>query len=225
MVIILKKGLLIIIVLLLLVGCKKNEEVNENSESNEPEKFVLKKKVDSKDYIVLSKVREVFLGNTLYELNNLEINIESEDVDNINLEIKTFINNTSKNYELNNNLLVHGNVVDYEYYMNSKYLSVIVKYYYYVNGSKGEESDMVFNLSLETGKNIDNSELLKEFNLTEDELFKLLESKIESEDVLYSLSSIKNNGYKLFVNNDSKLGIIYNETDDETSIRKELIFD
>lgn len=220
-----KKFILILICLILLVGCKKKEEEIKVNNEDKEEVFILKKKDTNKDYIYFDKVREVNVDNNDYVLNNLVINIVSDEVDNVNLEIKSFINNSNRNYMVDNNKLVNGNVIDYEYYMNDKYLSVILKYYYYVRGQKGEENDKVYNIDLETGKVVNDEDLLKKFNLNEDKLYEELEKKIVSDDILYSLANIKNDGYQLYVNNDNKLGIIYSEVNDEEIIRKELILD
>ena len=218
-----KKLLIILICLLLLVGCKKEEK--KDIPDDKSEEFVLKKKDDSKEYITFNEIRKLKIADEEYVLKNLEINIISDDIDNINLEIRTFVNNSNKNYILDNNELTSGNIIDYDYYMNDNYLSIIQKYYLYVNGIKGEENDNVYNINLKTGKIISNDDLLKQFNLDEEKLYDKLEKSIISEDVLYTLLNIKNNGYKLFVNNDGKLGIIYYEINDEESIKKELILD
>ena len=220
-----KKILLILFCLLLLVGCKKVDKVIEEDKVKQEEQFTLKKKDNNKDYVYFDDVRNVLINDEEYILKNLVVNIVSSDVDNVNLEIKTFINNSSKNYVLSNNKLVNGNVVDYEYYIGNKYLSVILKYYYYVNGVMGEDNDLVYNISLENGKVLSNEDLLKIYNLSEEKLFTKIENNIDSEDVLYSLSNIKQNGYQLYVNSDEKLGVIFNEVNDDKGIRKELILD
>lgn len=218
-----KKLGILLLCLLLLTGCNKKKEEDVVSSNEVEEQFVLKKKDESKDYVSLIPLRNIEVDNTEYVLNNLEINIDSSDIDNVNLEIKTFVNNSNKNYVVSDNRLVNGTVVNYEYWMSNKYLSIIQKYYLYVDGIKGEENDNVYNISLETGKVISNQDLLKLFELDENKLFEKLENEIESEDTLYTILNIKNNGYKLFVNSDNQLGIIYYEATDEESIRKELI--
>ncbi len=217
-----KKLLLVSVCLILLVGCNKKENKVDTIDDKEY-KFVLKKKDDSKEYIIFNEVRKLNVDDEEYILKNLEVNVISDDIDNINLEIKTFVNNSNKNYVLSNNKLISGNVIDYDYYMNEKYLSIIQKYYLYVDGIKGEENDNVYNINLDTGQIISNNDLLKEFGLDEEKLYDRLEKSIISEDVLYTLLNIRNSGYKLFVNNDNQLGIIYYEVNDEESIRKELI--
>ncbi len=217
-----KKVFLIIVCLFMIVGCKDTKKDLETNEDKET-KFELKKLDESKDYVYLIDNRTFKLDNKDYLIQTLNINLNSDDVSNINLEIKTFVNNSIKNAVLDNNNLKQGNVISYKYYVTKDYISVIQNYYFYVNGIKGEDKSNVYVISLIDGKRLSNNKLLEIYSLDEDKLYEMLESIIDSEDVLYTISNIKNHGYDLYVNNDNKLCMIYDEVTDEYSEKKELI--
>lgn len=222
----LKKLLLILFFLLILGGCKKNEAVIDNNIDNAEEKFVLEKNDENKDFIYLENYRELKLvdGST-YLLQNAVINIKSEDVLNVNLELSSFVKKSFKDMVIDGNVLKQGNIVGYTNSNTSKYVSVIQKYYPYINGVMGEEKTNVYVVSKETGRIVSKEEILKDYGYSEDSFFEKLENKLDSEDVLYTMMNIKNNGYDLYINNESRLVAIYYEVSEDESIRKELILD
>ncbi len=216
-----KKILIIFICLLILVGCAKN---NEKKEINNIEKeFILEKKDIEKDYVYLNNYKTISYDDIIYEIKNLVINIKSEDAENVNLELRSFVNKSYKEMEFKDEKLIKGNIINYDYYVNDKYISIIQRYYPYINGLKGEEQDNVYVISLETGKVINNKEILKKYDYSEEELYEMLENKVNSEDILFTILNIKNNGYKLFIDDNDKLNIIYEEIDNDDSIKKELV--
>lgn len=215
-----KRILIIFLCLFLLSGCKDkvlDEEVNEPVEN-----YILEKVDNEKDIVYRSNYKKLVYEEKEYNLDNVILNIKSEDADNINLEIRSFVNRSYKDMELNDNILIRGNIIDYDYYITDKYVSIIQRYYPYINGTIGEEEDNVYVISLETGKLLDNKKILEIYNYNEEQLFTILENKIDSEDILYTIMNIKNNGYKLYIKED-KLNVIYYEKSDDDSIRKELV--
>lgn len=200
-------------------GLKDNKNVDDNQDND----FILEKVDNEKDYVYLTKYKSITYDNEEYELNNLIINIKSEDVDNINLELKSFVIKSFKDMEISDGVLKNGNIINYDYYMSDKFISVIQRYYPYIDSIVGEEEDNVYVISLDTGKTINNEDIIQYYQYDEDYLMEMIEEKTDSDDIAFTMMNIKNNGYKLYINDKDKLCVIFNEIDDNQSIRKELV--
>lgn len=218
-----KKVLLVFICLLLLVGCKEDIKTESKENTTIVEEFKIEKIDASKDYVYLSKYKEVFLGGENYLFEYPVINIKGDNIDNVNLELKSFIINSYKEATINDGRFVEGKVINHKYYVTDKYISIVETYYEYIDGIVGEKFDNVYVVSLDTGKVVDNSGVLNSYNYTEDDFYALLENTIESDDIPFTLMNIKSNGYKLYIDNDDKLNIIYYEVTNDEEIRKELV--
>ena len=216
-----KKVLLLFICISLLVGCGKEDKVDTPKIINE--EFVLEKADKDKEYVYFNNYKEVTMSTGTYVYKYPVINIKSDEIDNLNLELKNFVVRSYKDAGIYNGYLNSGNVVDFKYYVTDEYVSIVKSYYYYIDGMIGEYSDDIYVVSLDNGKIISNDEILKDYNMSEEEFFDLLESKLDTEDIAYSLRSIKDNGYSLYIDNDSKLWTIFYEVTDEEEIRKELV--
>ena len=220
-----KKILIIIGIFLLMCGCesKNNENINY-TQKEETKKFVLKKIDDSKDYVYFKKYKQVpGIGDKLYNLEIAIINVDSDEVANVNLEIKSFITKSFNDFNISNNVFNQGNIISYDYYVTDKYISLLQKYYFYVDGMIGEEHDNVFVISLNNGKVLNNEEILNKYGFDEKQLFDILKEKIKSDDIAFTLKNIKDEGYNLFINNDNRLCIVYYEITNDDNIRKELV--
>lgn len=217
-----KKILLLIIISFTLISCgvKEDESINDKKENEE---FKLEKVDNTRDFVYSLNYKKFLVDGKEYNLEYYVINIKGENIDNVNLELKSFVNKSYQNMLFDDNELKQGNVINYNYYKSSNYLSVIQKYYPYMNGEYGEEGINVYVISLNNGKVLSNEDILEIYDLTEEDLYKKMEDKIESEDVLYSIMNIKKDGYDLFINNDGKLVASYYEVDDVNSIRKEIV--
>lgn len=216
-----KKVVLLIIFVFLMIGCTHSENTNKTLVKEDT--FVLKKVDETKDYVYLSDYKSVLIDNVRTNYQIPVINIVSDEVDNVNLELKSFVVKSYKDSKIVNGVLNSGKIINYTNYVNDKYITIIQTYYNYLNGVVGEKSDNVYVVSLDTGKVLNNEEILKRFNLDKDNFYKELENKLNSDDVSFTLMNIKNNGYKLFINNEEKLGIIYYEVTDYDTERKELV--
>ncbi len=216
-----KKILIVLVCLFLIVGCKGNEVKEEIVDNANEETFIVEKIDTTKDYVYLQKYKELKLAGNDYSLDILVINIKGDDIDNVNLELKSFINKSYQNMNIYDDEISQGNIISYEYYKTDKYLSILQKYYVYVDGIVGEEYVNIYNISLDTGKVLSNDSILDDFMITEDELFKKMENSIVSEDILYTMMNIKKDGYYLYVNNSGNLVVSYYEVDDENVVRKE----
>jgi len=216
-----KKAIIIILCLFILVGCGK-KTTEEDLINIVDENFELEKVNEDKDWVYLTEYKTLKLVEKDYELDLLTINVNSEDVENVNLELKRFVINSYNEYEIYDNLLVQGNVITYKYYVTDNYISVIQNYYMTVDTMVGDKKENLYVIDLSTGKTISNEELLSKFNLTIDDIYNTIE-KEESEDKNYELSSIKENGYKLYVNDDNKLCVIFDVITDNETIKKDLV--
>lgn len=215
-----KKALIILCCLLLLVGCKKKEEQKEEPKE---EKFVLTKVVEDQEYVYLVDYKTVKLANKDYKLQNLIVNIKGSAIDNVNLELKSFVQKSYDDYQIYEGLLVQGNVISYEYYITDEYISIIQEYYMTVDTMRGDEDYNSYVISLKTGKTVDNKTLLDKYGFTEDDIYKKLEKNIKNEDSDYIISRIKKDGYNLYVNGDDKLVVLYRVINDDESIIKKLV--
>lgn len=216
-----KKFFIIFCFILLLTSCGKKKDNKVDSFSN-TENVVLEKIDKSKDYVYFESYKDYVLSDgNIYNLSKPIINYTSESARNVELEIKTILNNDVKNFNVVNDVFNTGNIIKYFYYESDRYFTLIVNYTYMIDGIYGESNDYVYVFDLNTGNVLNNEEILKASGY--DNLDKLLEDKIVSDDILFTIMTIKVNGYHLYFNNDNQLCIIYYEIDNLDNIRKELV--
>ena len=216
-----KRIAVIICLVLLFLGCesKKNNETTEKEDN-----FVLSKVDNSKNYVYSNVIDTYTLPDgSSYEVESIVINLNSEDASNVNMELRSFVKKSNSFKETSDNNLLSGYVYSYSFYVTDEYLSLVIPYQQITNGIYGDEDSLVYVLSMDKGKIISNSDLLERFEMSEKDLFNKVEESIDSEDSLYTMKSIKDNGYYLFVNNDNKLVVLFYEITDEDTIKKELI--
>lgn len=211
--------------LFLIVGCKEKEVEEAIVDKEDEETFIVEKIDTTNDYVYLQKYKELKLAGNEYSLDILVVNIKGDEIDNVNLELKSFVTKSYQNMNVYNSEISQGNIISYEYFKTDNYLSILQKYYVYVDGIVGEECVNIYNISLDTGKVLNNAKILDDFMITEDELFKKMENSIVSEDILYTMMNIKKDGYQLYVNNNGNLVVGYYEVDDENIIRKEWVYE
>ena len=221
-----KKIAILILFFLLLCSCEKKDVKEINYEDEVIVNKVIKKINDDKDYAYLIDYKNFVLDNgNEYGLKLLEINLNSDDAKNINLEIKSFVNNSYKKFQYLNDMISSGNIIDYIYYISNDIISVIIKNNYYVNKMYVVEKDIVYNIDIKTGENIENIDLLKKYELTEDSLYEYVRGHAVSDDIEFTIMNIKQEGYNLYVNDSSNLVLIYYEVFNDEIIRKELIIE
>ena len=219
-----KKIAILILFFLLLCSCEKKDVKEINHEDEVIENKVIKKINDDKDYAYLIDYKNFVLDNgNEYGLKLLEINLNSDDAKNINLEIKSFVNNSYKKFQYVNDMISSGNIIDYVYFINNEIISVIIKNNYYVNKMYVVDKDTVYNIDIKTGENIENIDLLKKYELTEDSLYEYVRGHAVSDDIEFTIMNIKQEGYNIYVNDSSNLVMIYYEVFNDEIIRKELI--
>ncbi len=215
-----KKLFIIIFLLLVIVGCKK--EVTKESKPVE-ETIVVKKVNELEDYLYFDSYKTFNMnGLDVYKLDIPVINVDNSNISTINTEIKSFILSSVNDYVMNNDIFIKGRYITYDYYITKEYVSLVIKFTNYYNGSFDNENVLVYNIDLKNGINIDNKSLLKSFLIDENELPMIIRTKLDSEDVEYSVTSMKNE-YYLYLDNDSKLHLLFFERDDEEQIKRDLI--
>jgi len=178
---------LLVILILALIGTsgfivydklisKDNESksnTKEETKKEETKKESVKKIDESKEYV--------------YDLEKGEsyaipyINIDSDDAKRLNNEIDLFL---EENYFSTKNLATgdYIYILKYEYYINEDILSVIIKLQH---SEISQRIYKAFNINKKTGKEITNEEILKNKNITREELnnklYEIYEQKIEND--------------------------------------------
>lgn len=207
--------------MIVLVGCgqKENSTVTKKEESKTIEKID-----KSKDYVYLTKFTNLIIWNVERNIDILTINLKSDDVNKINSEINKFVVDSVNDYQVYANTLVQGNVIDYDYYVSDNYISVIMRYYLTSDDMVGDKHEKVYVVSLDKGTKLSNEDILKAFNITEEELYSKVQGKLKQDEIDESMNSIKTSGYSLFINNNDKLGVLFDVTEENKIIKKELVF-
>ena len=119
-----KKLIILLLALLTLVGCSDKKETKE--EKNNDTEFILEKNDIDKDFVYLSDYKTISYDNNDYKLQNLTINIKSDDVENINLELKSFVVRAFKDMEFKDNKLIKGKVISYDWNITLEMQSVSI---------------------------------------------------------------------------------------------------
>lgn len=216
-----KKVIILLITIVLLTGCgNKKEKIEEHNDE-----FILEKIDDSKELVYLEDFKNLKISNKEYKIENIVINIKSDIVDNINLELSNFVLNSYNSMNIVNDVMKYGNVIDYEYYVTDKYVTVIQNYSFYINNSYDYIDSNIYVVSLDTGKLMNNSMIMDEYDYNENKLYEYLEEHIDSEDKAFTLMQVMNDGYKLYVDDNNRMVIVYSELLDDGSVRKELVIE
>lgn len=216
-----KKVIILLITIVLLTGCgNKKEKIEEHNDE-----FILEKIDDSKELVYLEDFKNLKISNKEYKIENIVINIKSDIVDNINLELSNFVLNSYNSMNIVNDVMKYGNVIDYEYYVTDKYVTVIQNYSFYINNSYDYIDSNIYVVSLDTGKLMNNSMIMDKYDYNENKLYEYLEEHIDSEDKAFTLMQVMNDGYKLYVDDNNRMVIVYSELLDDGSVRKELVIE
>lgn len=219
------KYILILFMLIISVGCKKEVEVQMKEESV-PLVEKVEKVDNNKDYVEVIKYRGYLLDNDQpFDANYLNINLKSDIIDNLNMTLKNNVIVNSKNYVMLGDRevkLTKGNLINYEYFISGKYLSIIETTYQYNAGQYRELKNMIYVVDIDYGKLFDNDSLLREFQMTSSDVIeKIRTSGIQDAD--YIAMYVRNNGYKLYINKDGKLVVNYLYESDNGGIKNELV--
>lgn len=214
---------LLIVIVLMLCSCTNKNEEKENLQNSEVEIKEVKKIDDLKEYVYFIDYKNLILDNgNEYILKNAYVNLDSEEVKTINLELKNFVLKSYKDLGVENKKVIYGNIISYDYYITEEYISLLQHSSYYINGSLGVANTNIYVINIKNGKIVDNDELMNNFDLTEEKIFEKVRKNLDSDDVEYSIMNMKNN-YSLYINNDNKLVLSFIEINNEEEIKRELI--
>jgi hypothetical protein len=211
--------------LIISVGCKNEVEVQEEKDKVEVVQKV--EKIDkNKDYVEVIKYRGYLLDdNQPFDANYLSVNLNSEVINNLNMTLKNNVIVNSKTYVMVGDRevkLTKGNLINYEYFISGKYLSIIETTYQYNAGQYRELKDMVYVVDIDYGKLFDNDGLLREFQMTSSDVIeKIRNSGIPDAD--YIAMYVRNNGYKLYIDKNGKLVVNYLYENDNVETKNELV--
>jgi len=214
-----KKTLIIFILSIVLLGCSNNSE--EKSNTKEENKIV--SKIDkNKDYVYYEDYKELNIGDKEYKLDIPVINLDSSNIEVVNIDIKSFIIGSYNEYEIDENNFISGKYIESNSYISDKYISLLIKYNRYNNGTYDEDNYIIYNIDINSGSTLDNSKILKEFDISEEELVNIVRTKLKSEDIEFSIMNMKKD-YKLYIDKDSKLHLLFFEENDDEQIKRDLI--
>ncbi len=209
----------LLITFLLLTGCEKKNETIEIEES----KYGIAKLDSQRDYVYFETLQSINCkACTDYDLQYAYINLNSDSVANINLEIKNFVN-TSYQAMVFEEEFVQGRLFHYDYFINEKYITLIQDYSYFIESIPRDINSRIYVVNKETGRLISNADLLKEKEMTEEDLFSFILNLADLEDSLFVLSILKQDGYQLYFNQKMDLILRYYERDNDDVIKRELL--
>lgn len=207
---------LLLITLLLLTACnQKKEEVSSDTE----QKSVIKLD-DSKDYVYFETLKSI---TDEYNLQYSVINLNTEKVSTINLEIKNFVNQSYRNMIFSGEEFIQGNIISYESYVGEHYITLIQNYTYYINGSEKEPNSSTYVVDKNAGELLSNQDILSKVSMDEDELFSFVMNYDGLEDNLYVVSILKNKGYQLYFDDIEHLVLRYYDENNEGVEKRELL--
>lgn len=207
--------------LFILSGCSKKENNQHNVENST--KF--EKKDQNKDYIYFDEVKTLLLNNgDKYVIQYPIVNFTTEESNSVNLELKSVVNKNYRALKIENDKVQSGNILMFESFESDKYVSLVQTKKYYLNGSYLNDNVETYVFSKENGALLPKEKLLESFNYDENSFFEKVSTKLDSDDVSYSLMMIKQSDYRLYVKN-NKLILVYYDTDNENETKKEMIIE
>ena len=203
----------------MLLGCSNNSE--DKSNTKEENKIV--SKIDkNKDYVYYEDYKELNIGDKEYKLDIPVINLDSSNIEVVNIDIKSFIIGSYNEYEIDENNFISGKYIESNSYISDKYISLLIKYNRYNNGTYDEDNYIIYNIDINSGSTLDNSKILKEFDISEEELVNIVRTKLKSEDIEFSIMNMKKD-YKLYIDKEGKLHLLFFEENDDEQIKRDLI--
>jgi hypothetical protein len=214
-----KKIIILIVLVLCLVGCN-----DKKVSFKKPDKIV--NKIDqTKPYLESKKYKEYVLSNgDLYFAEWTEVNLDNEEMSNLNLTLKNNILLSTKSFEVLDNKVTKGSIVNYRSYISRNFLSIVEETKSYFNGIYGSTITKVYNIDIKTGVIVDNTKLLRYFEEEEEDIYEeIRESRIPDAD--YVAMYVRNNGYNLYVDAQGRLVLLLEYVNDDETIKKELVLE
>lgn len=215
---IVRKYILLFLMLFLLCAC---DDVNHNGVSDEV-KAISKLDIEKDTIYFIDGNSYQFSDGSSFLQKIPIINFDTEDVNSVNLELKSriLVNNRKA-------MLIDGYVNkvlfdEFEVVENDRSISLIVKEYCYMNGDKSITDLMVYVFNKKNMKLYSNDSLLQNYNLSFDDLYDRLSFLLE--DDLYYLMMIKNSDFKLYIDENENLVLLsIINGDDDSELKKVII--
>lgn len=161
-----------------------NRDTEEKEESKNESKNMITNETKEEKVNKLDKNKGLVYDYYTARVNGVtskipQINLDCDNVKRINEEIKSELEDKVKELENSKgeNTQSMGLVgVNYKWYENDKILSLVIAKSY----GTGVNEYLVYNINTDTGKDVDNTELLKEVDFKEDDFISRAQSAVEA---------------------------------------------
>ena len=215
-----KKIIILLFLVLLLCSCGRKNDIKNNDENNK----VITKINSNEDVLFYENYKIIIVNGEEHLLRIPIVNSNSEDALNVSLELKNEVINTYMSYKLIDNVLITGNLIDFDYYCIDDYLVIDETITSYLNEEKNDVVNNYYVINIKSGKLLFKEDFYSIFDVSYDDIINYLSNNITGEDADYIVQMIKNSDFNLYINKDNKLTIVYNEYSDDEIKQKELVY-
>ena len=215
-----KKIIILLFLVLLLCSCGRKNDIKNNDENNK----VITKINSNEDVLFYENYKIIIVNGEEHLLRIPIVNSNSDDALNVSLELKNEVINTYMSYKLIDNVLITGNLIDFDYYCINDYLVIDETITSYLNEEKNDVVNNYYVINIKSGKLLFKEDFYSIFDVTYDDIINYLSNNITGEDSDYIVQMIKNSDFNLYINKDNKLTIVYNEYSDDEIKQKELVY-
>ncbi len=215
-----KKIIILLFLVLLLCSCGRKNDIKNNDENNK----VITKINSNEDVLFYENYKIIIVNGEEHLLRIPIVNSNSDDALNVSLELKNEVINTYMSYKLIDNVLITGNLIDFDYYCIDDYLVIDETITSYLNEEKNDVVNNYYVINIKSGKLLLKEDFYSIFDVSYDDIINYLSNNITGEDADYIVQMIKNSDFNLYINKDNKLTIVYNEYSDDEIKQKELVY-
>lgn len=215
-----KKIIILLFLVLLLCSCGRKNDIKNNDENNK----VITKINSNEDVLFYENYKIIIVNGEEHLLRIPIVNSNSDDALNVSLELKNEVINTYMSYKLIDNVLITGNLIDFDYYCINDYLVIDETITSYLNEEKNDVVNNYYVINIKSGKLLFKEDFYSIFDVSYDDIINYLSNNITGEDADYIVQMIKNSDFNLYINKDNKLTIVYNEYSDDEIKQKELVY-
>ena len=215
-----KKIIILLFLVLLLCSCGRKNDIKNNDENNK----VITKINSNEDVLFYENYKIIIVNGEEHLLRIPIVNSNSDDALNVSLELKNEVINTYMSYKLIDNVLITGNLIDFDYYCIDDYLVIDETITSYLNEEKNDVVNNYYVINIKSGKLLFKEDFYSIFDVSYDDIINYLSNNITGEDADYIVQMIKNSDFNLYINKDNQLTIVYNEYSDDEIKQKELVY-
>lgn len=215
-----KKIIILLFLVLLLCSCGRKNDIKNSDENNK----VITKINSNEDVLFYENYKIIIVNGEEHLLRIPIVNSNSDDALNVSLELKNEVINTYMSYKLIDNVLITGNLIDFDYYCIDDYLVIDETITSYLNEEKNDVVNNYYVINIKSGKLLFKEDFYSIFDVSYDDIINYLSNNITGEDADYIVQMIKNSDFNLYINKDNKLTIVYNEYSDDEIKQKELVY-